>query len=166
MLRPPVISAPTPSEEMTAFVPEAAGHNITGHAFQKFAFDLQEQHKKALKAAKQPMPPNTLSCITNPHINILPGGRNALITYVRLMQNVAAAPVPPPPPPPGHPPREGLFGGMLAPPPPRPSQPGAVPMWSSCTEALDESRLWQRNEDTGNWMCVHYHKSRAHVAYH
>ena len=59
---------------VTAFEPEACGHLVTGKAFHKYYFDLEEQNGE----------PASASTIVEPRYRVF--GDAAVVTYVRLQQ--------------------------------------------------------------------------------
>lgn len=147
---------------ITAFEPEAKGQLIEGIDFHKFYFALGEAQPSPYKLSVR-----SKSHMMNVKVNMLAGGKSAVVTYIRMIQSPSAfATAQVDQKKPRSASKAAQQGGGWwrdAPPPsstvePEEHVPTITFPTSATTTNFNETRVWEKQSD-GSWMCVHFHKS-------
>lgn len=142
---------------LTAFEPEAKGHLVEGIPFHQYLF----AQAQALPPTSSKIPP-VMSTMSTPKVTLLGGGSSALVTYTRLIQRPGVMLI--------NPPSESDETSKQPPgwwhPAPQPqsstsSRPTASFVGPPTTQSVQETRVWERCDDSSGvaWKLVHFHRS-------
>mmetsp|Transcript_12284 Transcript_12284/g.23306 ORF Transcript_12284/g.23306 Transcript_12284/m.23306 type:complete len:153 (+) Transcript_12284:919-1377(+) len=152
---------------MTAFEPEACGHCVEGLDFHRFYFAMGEAQRSTLKHSV-----GTKSHMVSPKVNLLAGGKSAVVTYIRLIQQPGSAvrnPLNAKQPSSSRKNMPQQQTGWWNPAPPAQAlgsenddetvSTSCFPT-TTCTVSYEETRVWEQQMG-GKWLCVHFHRSQA-----